>query len=420
MRDNKERTHLMIYRFLTLFALVVLLMVPGYVVADEPPPMDAYVYGTVTVNGIPVTGAGYTVSGGGVQSGLDGSGEYLLTIPGGGSGYLSVLKNGASLTVSNGQFSVGQGEAIQINLRALDNPITFSASPSSIIEGEFATLSWNISNADYASIDKGVGIINPQSGSIEVSPYSTITYVLTAGNSAGSVTRGVKVTVAIPEVPETHSYYVPYYRGDDEYTTALALRNSSDTDVANVTVTIYDQEGTVIESEPLESVLPVGGQYAYNLRRDLQMEGWVRVDSDQKLTGFSWTAKVGEKSGNMVNMADITLIPELSTTLIVPHVAQDDNWDTTMYISNPNNAMTTVTLTYVDQTGDAWYTMDYNIPANGSGIYELSDLLGADQAHNGSVQITANRGVAAFALFYDTEARGGSCYAGISAVDPTK
>ncbi|MBN2539705.1 MAG: hypothetical protein JXB09_06625, partial [Deltaproteobacteria bacterium] len=122
----------------------------------------------------------------------------------------------------------------------------------------------------------------------------------------------------------------------------------------------------------------------------------------------------------MVNMADITLIPELSTNLIVPHVAQDDNWDTTLYISNPNNSGATVILAYVDQSGAALYTRDYAIPANGSGIYELSDLLDGDQASNGSVQVTANRGVAAFALFYDTETRGGSCYAAVNAVDPTK
>jgi|GEM_PF-5898527 len=422
MRYKKEHTESILCLYLLLSALLALLALPRYVLADEPPSIPANIHGTVTVNGIPVSGSAYTVSGGGVQDVLDENGEYLLTIPGGGSGYLSVFKNGRALTVLNGQFSVGQGETVQIDLRALDIPIIFTATPSSITEGEFTTLSWTISNATYVSIDKGIGSINPQSGSIEVSPYSTITYVLTAGNAAGSVTSSVRVTVVAPVEPETYSYYIPYYRGDDLYTTALALRNSSDTQVATVTVTIYDQDGTIIESELLPvSELSPSGQYAYNLRRDLQMEGWVQIDSDQKLTGFSWTAKVSEVTQRMINMADITLIPELSTTLIVPHVAQSKNWDTTIYICNPNGSRTTVTLDYVDQSGDVLYTKDYSIPANGSGVYELLDLLDGDEAPNGSVKITATNGVAAFALFYDTEKRAdGSCYAGVNAVDPAK
>jgi len=405
---------------MVLFALFVLVSVPGHVKADAPPPMDAYIYGTVTVNGTPVTGPGYMVFGGGDQSGLDG-GEYFLTIPGGGSGSISVLKDGAWLTVTNGQFSVAEGEIVRIDLQVLDIPVvdisTFNATPSTIAEGGSAVLSWSISNADYASINNGVGSIYPQSGSVEVTPLSTTSYTLTASNAGGSVTRSVTITV---EVPESHSYYIPYYRGDDEYVTAVALRNSSGTNVAHVTVTVYDQGGSIIETEVLDPVLSARSQRAYVLRRDLQTEGWIRVDSDQKLTGFSWAAKLGDDSWP-INMADVTLIPELSTTLIVPHVAQDDNWYTTIYVSNPNNSRTTVTLTYVDQSGMERYTMDYYIPANGSGAYELSDLLGAgEQASDGSVEITANRGVAAFALYYDTETRGGTCYAGISAVDPTK
>ncbi|MBN2538875.1 MAG: hypothetical protein JXB09_02360, partial [Deltaproteobacteria bacterium] len=159
MKYNKERTNSVVYRYLSLLTLFALLVMPVYVVADEPPSIPANIHGTVTVNGIPVTGAGYTVSGGGVQSGLDGSGEYLLTIPGGGSGYLSVLRYGSPLTVTNGYFSVTGGDDIWINLRALDIPITFNAASTSIMEGEFVTLSWSISNADYASIDKGVGSI---------------------------------------------------------------------------------------------------------------------------------------------------------------------------------------------------------------------------------------------------------------------
>src|SRR5262249_36707065 len=56
--------------------------------------------------------------------------------------------------------------------------ITFSANPTSITTGGSSTLSWTIINANTASIDQGIGSINPVSGSVVVSPANTTTYTL--------------------------------------------------------------------------------------------------------------------------------------------------------------------------------------------------------------------------------------------------
>jgi hypothetical protein len=71
---------------------------------------------------------------------------------------------------------------------------SFTASPSTIEEGESTTLSWSISNADTASIDQGIGSI-AASSTLSVSPTTTTTYTLTAGNKDGTVTSTATVTV---------------------------------------------------------------------------------------------------------------------------------------------------------------------------------------------------------------------------------
>ena len=116
-------------------------------------------------------------------------------------------------------------------------------------------------------------------------------------------------------------------------------------------------------------------------------------------------------------MADITLIDATSTTLHVPHVAQDSIWDTTVLICNPNSSSVTLTLTYLDTTGTADIPKNYTIAAMGSRQIDLSDLISGSTASSGKVKITAIQGVAAFAVYNNLKV-GGYCYAGISAVEP--
>jgi hypothetical protein len=70
----------------------------------------------------------------------------------------------------------------------------FSASPSTINQGESSTLTWSVSDADTVTITPGVGTVD-SSDSIPVSPEVTTTYTLIATNSAGSVTATATVMV---------------------------------------------------------------------------------------------------------------------------------------------------------------------------------------------------------------------------------
>ncbi len=71
----------------------------------------------------------------------------------------------------------------------------FSASPSTINQGESSTLSWSVSDADTVTITPDVGTV-ASSGSTSVSPGVTTNYILTATNSAGSVTATVTISVS--------------------------------------------------------------------------------------------------------------------------------------------------------------------------------------------------------------------------------
>jgi hypothetical protein len=81
---------------------------------------------------------------------------------------------------------------------AANQPVinSLTVEPSAVSTGGTASLSWNIANATSASLNQGIGTVNPVSGTQSISPTVTTTYVLTAVNKAGSVSRGIVVAVS--------------------------------------------------------------------------------------------------------------------------------------------------------------------------------------------------------------------------------
>jgi len=209
-------------------------------------------------------------------------------------------------------------------------------------------------------------------------------------------------------IPGNYNYYLPYFLSNANYWTGVALRNGSPSAVAAVTVYSVSQAGSVLGSQ--SKTIPFRGQTAFMMT---QGEGWVYVASDQPLTGLAFVA---ENAGAAL-MFDITFIPEIARTLHVPHVAQDATWDTAVYVCNPNASETVFYLTFVLSDGTVIPSMQYTLPANGSGVYPLSELVGGVDRTSGSVEIAASQGVAAFALYQNLKS-GIKSYAGISAVAP--
>lgn len=211
-----------------------------------------------------------------------------------------------------------------------------------------------------------------------------------------------------------YSYYFPYFKETNNRGTGVALRNCSATSTAHITVNVYTGGGTKLNFDPaaeIPSNLPPRNQKAFLIDTNLvNSSGWIQVDSSQPLVGLSFVS-----IDNL--MMDLTIFSELYTSLYIPHSAQNNSWDTTLYICNPNGTSTTVTITIVDAGGDVIDQLSDVLATMGSKIYPLGDLL-SDDYSNGSVEISATQGIAAFALYDNLKTTNGKSFAGISALQP--
>jgi hypothetical protein len=70
----------------------------------------------------------------------------------------------------------------------------FTASSASLVAGQSATLSWAVNGAAGATISPGIGSV-AASGSAVVSPATTTTYSIAAGNASGAVTQSLRIEV---------------------------------------------------------------------------------------------------------------------------------------------------------------------------------------------------------------------------------
>ena len=78
--------------------------------------------------------------------------------------------------------------------------VSLSANPASVMQGQCATLVWTSANASSASIDQGVGKVDP-SGSWPVCPRSTTQYTIAATGEGGTRSASTTVSVAPPPAP---------------------------------------------------------------------------------------------------------------------------------------------------------------------------------------------------------------------------
>jgi outer membrane protein OmpA-like peptidoglycan-associated protein len=78
--------------------------------------------------------------------------------------------------------------------------VSISAYPATIDQGKCAKLDWSTTGASSASIDQGIGRLDP-TGSREVCPGSTTQYTITAMGDGGTRTNSATVTVVPPPPP---------------------------------------------------------------------------------------------------------------------------------------------------------------------------------------------------------------------------
>ncbi len=71
---------------------------------------------------------------------------------------------------------------------------SFTASPTSITQGDSTTLSWDVSGVPTVTIEPAIGT-SGASGSLELTPDASVTYTLTATNASGSASSSVSIEV---------------------------------------------------------------------------------------------------------------------------------------------------------------------------------------------------------------------------------
>lgn len=207
-------------------------------------------------------------------------------------------------------------------------------------------------------------------------------------------------------------YFLPVFKCQPDYWSGLGITNLSSTSSANVIVTVYSQNGAVLATETKD--LPISGQDNFLVGESVQNDGWIKVSSDQPLAGLNFLGEYD--GGNSYYLADVPFTSSISTQLVIPHVAQNETWDTTLCISNPNMNAASVTLTYIAKDSTASTPYRTTIAGNGSIAVSAGTIAGIDSIKGGKVVISSSQPLAAFAL-YNNIKTGNYSYAGINAVD---
>jgi len=216
-----------------------------------------------------------------------------------------------------------------------------------------------------------------------------------------------------------YAYYFPYFSNSTTKgeVIGLQLHNTVD-EAAEIKIAIMDKNGVTLKVESWQ--LAAFGQRAAVIGADLgEAEGSFQVLSTKPLTGFAFLF-----ANQMRVMYDMKMTQTALSKLDIPQVAQDAEWGMRILMANPGEEAVAVGITYRAPAGTApTETYTVNLKGYGSAVVKLADLMhdwNLPELSGGSLElVAAGTGIVAFAT-YDSLGSGGSFYAGIEAVDPSK
>jgi hypothetical protein len=231
----------------------------------------------------------------------------------------------------------------------------------------------------------------------------------------GLAVRAARVTTGAETCSSEYLYFMPYFASGEGKWTGLGLANDSATETAEICVSVFSPDGTPLSLD--SRIIAANGQSAFPVSGNTSpASGWIKIQSSAPLSGLSF---IGTGNGDIEIMADIPVVSQLATKLVIPQVACDDTWDTQIFIANPGSEELALKLAYFTPGGETPYNWkSYKISKNGSRSIDVGELLNQNQVLNGKVVINATGdGVAAFALYNDLKS-GGHYFAGVNAVIP--
>ena len=229
------------------------------------------------------------------------------------------------------------------------------------------------------------------------------------GDGVDQDCNGNDLACPVDYISGSYNYYLPYFRSGAGYWSGVGVSNSSKVNTSPLSITVYGRDGSILATE-YPNPLPINGQTSQAVASALEATGWIMINSHEALTGLSFFGRS--------YMADVPFVDTVSKSLMIPHIAQNEMWDTHLLICNPNNTPVTLTLTAYDQGGNEVATNSSSLPALASDTYPLADTFSSLPTLTGKVKVTVTQGygVVAFALYMNQKSSG-SYFAGINAVD---
>ncbi|MEA1923225.1 MAG: serine hydrolase domain-containing protein, partial [Pseudomonadota bacterium] len=213
---------------------------------------------------------------------------------------------------------------------------------------------------------------------------------------------------------EEYNYYLPHFTSLTGKWSGVGLANDSLSARADVCVSVYDKHGNAIATE--SRVIAINGQDAFVVGSNLNKEGWIKIQSSQPLSGLAFAGIT--TNGHYI--AETPFSGSLSKKFVIPHIAQDNFWDTEIFIANPDNRPASVSLTYFNSDGVSQYgSFAYQIPAKGSRRVQVSALIDNNVVKDGKVIITSPLEISAFTIYNNLKS-GGNAYEGVNANIPER
>jgi hypothetical protein len=209
-----------------------------------------------------------------------------------------------------------------------------------------------------------------------------------------------------PDWQSTTVYCPQYVVGGSEWSTGLSIVNPSNTDTTPM-LRFFRDDGTQIGATRYVTIPRFGKIYINDQNFFLTagtslLQGYVEIRSG---VGSSLVGNVsfGDPARSVFGAA-LPLVHTFQTDFMFGQVASDTRWFTGIAILNPNDSTANATVHLLDKTGSVVASRPLMIPARSRISKVLTqqeyfpEIVGVNIS-SGYIRITADKEVAAFALF---------------------
>ena len=212
----------------------------------------------------------------------------------------------------------------------------------------------------------------------------------------------------VPAMAASYVYYMPWISNAGSQWSGLAFTNLSTTEKASTWVTVFKADGAMISHQTLS--VPIQGQIVMTVGGQDRTDGWVVVESDQKLGGLCF---VGDGSSWVY---DVPFSETRSRYWVVPHSAEDGVWKSYIMLCNSKVGDIKATMEFRDPLGHSLFSEQITVPGGQSIRVPVSDLCQGTLQLSGSIWVASdNLPFSVFCLYSSLES-GGRSIAGINAV----